>query len=62
MGSGKTILMKLGVIGGSGLYDMPELEAEGPVRVDTPFGPPSDEIVRGRLGDTEFLFLPRLVD
>ncbi len=49
----------LGVIGGSGLYQMPGLTEVEDVRVDTPFGSPSDAIVRGRLGDTTLLFLPR---
>jgi len=49
----------LGVIGGSGLYELPGLEGVERVRVETPFGPPSDEIVVGRLGGTRLLFLPR---
>ncbi len=49
----------LGVIGGSGLYQMPGLTDVEDVRVDTPFGAPSDVIVRGRLGATTLLFLPR---
>jgi 5'-methylthioadenosine phosphorylase len=49
----------LGVIGGSGLYEIGGLEDVREVRVDTPYGAPSDSIVRGRLGDTELLFLPR---
>lgn len=49
----------LGVIGGSGLYQMPGLEEVEEVNVDTPFGAPSDAIVRGRLGETTLLFLPR---
>ena len=49
----------LGVIGGSGLYAIEGLEGLEDVRVDTPFGAPSDAIVRGRLGDTTLLFLPR---
>ncbi len=49
----------LGVIGGSGLYQMPGLDQVEDVRVETPFGAPSDAIVRGRLGDTTMLFLPR---
>jgi 5'-methylthioadenosine phosphorylase len=49
----------LGVIGGSGLYQMPGLEAVEEVNVDTPFGAPSDTVVRGRLGATTMLFLPR---
>ena len=49
----------LGVIGGSGIYDIPGLEAVEEHRVQTPFGEPSDCIVQGRLGDTKLLFLPR---
>ncbi len=39
----------LRVIGGSGLYDIEGLTDVDEVRVETPFGPPSDAIVRGRL-------------
>lgn len=49
----------LGVLGGSGLYQMPGIEGVEEVRVRTPFGAPSDAVVRGRLGDTTLLFLPR---
>jgi 5'-methylthioadenosine phosphorylase len=49
----------LAVIGGSGLYDIPGLTDVKEARVETPFGPPSDAIVEGRLGDTRLLFLPR---
>src|SRR5262245_41421127 len=49
----------LGVIGGSGLYELPGLASVERVRVETPFGPPSDEVVIGRLGGTRLLFLPR---
>jgi len=49
----------LGVFGGSGLYELPGLEAVERLAVDTPFGPPSDEIVVGRLGGTRLVFLPR---
>lgn len=49
----------LGVIGGSGLYQMPGLEDVEEVTVDTAWGAPSDAIVRGRLGGTTLLFLPR---
>ena len=49
----------LGVIGGSGLYEMPGLEDLERTRVRTPFGDPSDEIVAGRLAGTRLLFLPR---
>jgi 5'-methylthioadenosine phosphorylase len=49
----------LGVIGGSGLYDIDGLSQVERVRVDTPFGPPSDVVVRGLFGTTALLFLPR---
>ena len=49
----------LGIIGGSGLYDIHGLDHVEEVRVDTPFGAPSDAVVRGRLGDATLLFLPR---
>lgn len=51
--------MKLGVIGGSGLYEMPGLSEVEPVSIRTPFGEPSDAYHRGRLGDTELVFLSR---
>ena len=49
----------VGVIGGSGLYHMPGLKRMREVAVNTPFGRPSDKFIRGRLNDTELLFLPR---
>jgi 5'-methylthioadenosine phosphorylase len=49
----------LGVIGGSGLYELHGLTEVEHVRVATPFGDPSDEIVVGRLGATRLAFLPR---
>jgi 5'-methylthioadenosine phosphorylase len=49
----------LGVIGGSGLYELPGLTDVTRQRVQTPFGDPSDEIVLGRLGDQKLAFLPR---
>ncbi len=39
--------IRIGVIGGSGLYDMPGLTDKEEIKIDTPFGAPSD-IVRGR--------------
>ncbi len=50
---------RIGVIGGSGLYQMPGLSALQEVEIDTPFGKPSDVITIGRLEDTEVAFLPR---
>lgn len=49
----------LGIIGGSGLYDLPGLEDVEELVVETPFGAPSSPVVRGRLGDTTLLFLAR---
>src|SRR5262245_23082622 len=51
----------LGVLGGSGVYDIEGLEDVERLRVDTPYGIPSDEIVKARLaGRSEsLLFLPR---
>jgi 5'-methylthioadenosine phosphorylase len=49
----------LGVIGGSGLYELPGLAEAEEIAVDTPYGAPSDAVVRGRLGATTMLFLPR---
>ena len=49
----------IGVIGGSGLYEMEALEDIEYVRVQTPFGDPSDEFIRGRLGGVPMVFLPR---
>jgi 5'-methylthioadenosine phosphorylase len=50
---------RIGVIGGSGLYNMEGLTDVREVTVETPFGPPSDALVVGRLGDVEMVFLPR---
>lgn len=51
--------MIIGVIGGSGLYQMEGLEKVREARVATPFGRPSDAYVRGVLEGTDFVFLPR---
>ena len=49
----------LGVIGGSGLYQMKGLDVIEKVKVDTPFGSPSDSIVMGELEGVKVAFLPR---
>ena len=49
----------LGVIGGSGFYHMPGLEQVEQIELDTPFGKPSDPYYRGRIGETEVIFLAR---
>ena len=49
----------IGVIGGSGLYDIQGLEDTRWEAVASPFGKPSDELLFGRLGGTRLVFLPR---
>ncbi|HYG10282.1 MAG TPA: S-methyl-5'-thioadenosine phosphorylase [Pyrinomonadaceae bacterium] len=50
---------RIGIIGGSGLYQMPELKDIEEVRVDTPFGSPSDAFIVGTLEGVRVAFLPR---
>jgi 5'-methylthioadenosine phosphorylase len=49
----------VGVIGGSGLYQMEGLKDIREVAVKTPFGKPSDKFIKGRLGKAELVFIPR---
>ena len=49
----------IGVIGGSGLYEMEGLSNVQSIEIDTPFGKPSDAIVTGLLGEVPVAFLPR---
>ena len=49
----------IGVIGGSGVYDIEGLEHVRQVAVETPYGQPSDELVLGRYQDVPVAFLPR---
>jgi 5'-methylthioadenosine phosphorylase len=49
----------LGVVGGSGIYDLPGLQRVETLEVATPYGAPSAPILRGELGGTTLLFLPR---
>ncbi|MBM4357125.1 MAG: S-methyl-5'-thioadenosine phosphorylase [Deltaproteobacteria bacterium] len=52
----------LAILGGSGLYDLPGVTSVEWVEVETPYGPPSDAVLRARLDgddDVELLFLPR---
>jgi 5'-methylthioadenosine phosphorylase len=51
--------MILGVLGGSGLYDLDGLSEPRREDVSTPFGPPSAPIVSGSIGGARLLFLPR---
>lgn len=54
--------LRIGIIGGSGLYEMEGLQDVREERVETPFGSPSDAFIIGRLADVEgveLVFLPR---
>ncbi len=50
---------EIGIIGGSGLYEMEEFTKEAEIEISTPFGMPSDKIVIGILKDRKIAFLPR---
>lgn len=49
----------IGIIGGSGLYAIDALEDAEWRDVATPWGPPSDQVLHGRIGDVALRFLPR---
>ena len=49
----------IGIIGGSGLYQIEELRDARELNVDTPYGPPSDTLIGGNLGGRQVFFLPR---
>lgn len=49
----------LGIIGGSGVYDLPGLTDIAEENISTPWGEPSDSLRFGRIGDTQAVFLPR---
>lgn len=51
--------VKIGIIGGSGLYQMPELQGVEEIQVETPFGSPSDAFILGTLEGERVAFLPR---
>jgi 5'-methylthioadenosine phosphorylase len=51
--------VKIGIIGGSGLYSMPGFKAEKEVSIATPFGAPSDNYIVGELEGHEVAFLSR---
>jgi len=52
-------MARLGVIGGSGIYDIPGLDITDTVKLTTPYGEPSDLYRIGKSADTEVVFLPR---
>ena len=49
----------IGIIGGSGLYSMPGFSAQEEIDIQTPFGAPSDNFIRGRLEGHDVVFLAR---
>ena len=51
--------MKLGIIGGSGLYNIGNIDKEEWLKVDTPWGSPSDDLLKCTIENKEIIFLPR---
>jgi 5'-methylthioadenosine phosphorylase len=51
--------IKIGIIGGSGLYKMEALQNVAEVQVKTPFGEPSDALITGEIDGTKVAFIPR---
>lgn len=49
----------LAIVGGTGLYELPGLKIQQHIQGTTPFGEPSGDILRGRFGDNDVLFLAR---
>ena len=50
---------RVGIIGGSGLYHLEGFTGQKWVRIQTPFGSPSDELLTGKLAGRDLVFLPR---
>ena len=50
---------KLAIIGGSGLYDIDEFKERELLKLKTPWGKPSDEILKTKYNNKEIFFLPR---
>lgn len=53
------VMSAIGIIGGSGLYDLEGFENREEIDVETPFGPPSDKIIGGTFAGRQVYFLPR---
>ena len=51
--------MKVGIIGGSGLYNLKELDKVNKIQIDTPFGKPSSDFLTGEIHDIPVVFIPR---
>src|SRR5215471_15616018 len=50
---------RIGIIGGSGLYHIEGFTDQKWIKVKTPFGPPSDDFLTGKLSGRDVVFLPR---
>jgi len=50
---------RIGIIGGTGLYDIQGFTRQKWVKIKTPFGPPSDDLLTGKLAGRDVVFLPR---
>lgn len=59
MTNGEATMPLLGIIGGSGIYDIAGLTDLEWRKIDTPFGDPSDELMFGKLDGQQLVFLPR---
>lgn len=59
MGERSPLPVRLGVIGGSGVYEMKGVEVVAEHSIETPFGKPSDKVIESRIGDRTVAFLPR---
>jgi 5'-methylthioadenosine phosphorylase len=59
MNNGKVEMARIGIIGGSGLYNIEGLKVKECLKVKTPFGNPSSEFLVGELSGKEVVFLPR---
>lgn len=55
----KDTISRIGIIGGTGLYHIDGFTGQKWVKVKTPFGPPSDDLLTGRLSGRDVVFLPR---
>ncbi len=51
--------IKIGIIGGSGIYSLEGLKKIKELKIKTPFGNPSDKVITGELNSTKVAFLPR---
>lgn len=50
---------RLGIIGGSGLYELDGIKVKDEISLDTPYGEPSDKFILAEFGEKEIIFLPR---